>query len=150
MLWLMAVGTVVMLPGRLDPERSQWIAALRGAGAEVLDLDLPMADPAPISARACVAIHEASPPGPLVIVAPPASAGIVAAVALAQRTAHRVIGGYVLIDPPEDPTGNDWPDAPVHVLAAQGSAAFARARLRGWTSGDPDPASLAAAVASLG
>ena len=144
MLWLMAVGTVVMLPGRLDPERSQWIAALRGAGAEVLDLDLAMADPAPISARACVAIHEARPAGTLIIVAPPSSAGIVTAVALAQRTAHRTIGGYVLIDPPEDPSGPDWPDAPVQVLGD--AQAAHRARLRGWGSTDAAPEHLVSAL----
>ena len=144
--------SVVVLPGLLAPERTAWVTALIRAGHHVLDLDLPIADPAPLSVRACAAVHAASPPGPLVVIAPPASTGILAAVALAQRRAHRGVLGYLLIDPAEDPTGPDWPDAPVIALdsGALGDLGH-RARLRGWGGGAlAGPDDLIAAIGDLG
>lgn len=135
MLSPMPGRTVIVLPGDIDPDRALWIDELRTAGEMVIDIDLPASDPAPISVRTCAAIHAAAPEPPLIVVVPPASVGIIQAVALAQRRAHRLIGGYVLIDPVDDPTGQDWPDAPVIALDPGHGVTENRARLRGWSSG---------------
>lgn len=125
--------SVIVLPGDLPPARAEWVRHLIRTGVHVVDVDLPIADPPPLSVRACAAIHAASPPSPIVVVAPPASSGILAAVGLAQRRAHRSVAGYVLIDPVDDPTGQDWPDAPVLALDSGDLADLAHhARLRGW------------------
>ena len=125
--------SVIVLPGDVPPERAQWVRHLIRTGLHVVDIDLSIADPAPLSARACAAIHAASPPGPVVVVAPPASSGILAAVGLAQRRAHRAVAAYLLIDPVEDPTGQDWPDAPVTALDSGALPDLAHhSRLRGW------------------
>lgn len=99
----------------------------------VVDVDLPSADPAPISVRACAAIHAADPPSPLVVVAPSASSGIVQSVALAQRRGGRLVIGYVLLDPREEPMSQEWPDAPVVVLDSGDGFAANQARLHGWS-----------------
>lgn len=125
--------SVVVLPGDLTPQRSHWTDRLIRAGFHVIDADLPLADPAPLSVRACAAVHAASPPGPIIVVAPPASSGILASVGLAQRRAHRGVAAYLLIDPVDDPTGQDWPDAPVVALDSGTVPDLAHhARLRGW------------------
>ena len=125
--------SVVLLPGDLEPQRAEWTSRLIRAGFHVIDVDLPLADAAPLSVRACAAVHAASPPGPLVIVAPPSSSGILASIGLAQRRAHRAVAGYLLIDPLDDPTGQDWPDAPVIALDSGSRADLEHhARLRGW------------------
>ena len=139
--------SVVVLPGELTPPRAMWTRHLIQAGFHVVDVDLPIADPAPLSVRACAAIHAASPPGPVVVVAPQASSGILAAVALAQRRAHRGVAAYLLIDPVEDPTGQDWPDAPVIALDSGDLPDLNRhARLRGWGLGPAGPEQLTAAI----
>lgn len=115
----------------------------------VIDIDLPIADPAPLSARVCAAIRDRDPLEPVLVIAPAASTAILPAVALAQRSAHRMVASYVLVDPDADPTGSDWPDAPVHILDTSGDAAD-RARLRGWGHRSVTSASeLAAALAEL-
>lgn len=138
----MSQCSVVVLPGDLPPLRADWTHLLIRSGFHVVDVDLPIADPAPLSVRACAAVHAASPPGPLIVVAPPASTGILPAVALAQRRAHRAVVTYLLIDPVDDPTGQDWPDAPVIALDSGAMPELAHhARLRGWeqaTVGTPD------------
>lgn len=130
----MSQCSVVVLPGDLPPQRIEWTSLLIRSGFHVIDVDLPLADPAPLSVRACAAVHAASPPGPLVIVAPPASSGILSSVGLAQRRAHRAVTAYLLIDPVDDPTGQDWPDAPVIALDSGALPDLAHhARLRGWS-----------------
>ena len=143
--------SVVVLPGELAPPRSQWTSELIRAGFHVIDVDLPLADPAPLSVRACAAVHAASPPGPIVVVAPPASSTILAAVGLAQRRAHRGVAAYLLIDPVDDPTGQDWPDAPVVALDSGTLPDLAHhARLRGWGwLPAQGPADLLAAIAEV-
>lgn len=125
-------ASVVVLPSGHWPERTVIVAALRASGAEVVDVDLPSAAAAPLSVRACAAILAARPAVPMLVVAHGDGAGLLPAVALAQRTAHRAIDGYVLIEPDADPSAQDWPDAPVLVIAGEGDPALHRARLRGW------------------
>jgi len=100
--------------------------------------------------RVCAAIREPGGSTPLVVLAPPASTAIVPAVALAQRTAHRRVLGYVLVNPADDPTGGDWPDAPVEVVDTGDGVAANRARLRGWGSRTgASPGALCSAVSDL-
>lgn len=149
MLCAMPIGSVVVLPGSLPGGRSSALAALRDHLPTVIDVDLPIADPAPLSARVCAAIREREPLDPVLVVAPTASNAILPAVALAQRSAHRMVASYVLVDPDADPTGSDWPDAPVHILDTSGDAAD-RARLRGWGHRSVTSASeLAAAITAF-
>ena len=130
----MSAGTIVLLPGATG--RAELIEDLASLDVPLLDIDLPMADPAPLSVRACAAIHgglgTADPDAPCIVIAPSESALIVPAVSLAQRRAGRAVGGYVLIEPGEDPTSGDWPDARVVVVAPDGHPSLRRAELRGW------------------
>lgn len=130
-----STATVVMLPSE-DTERTAVLEALRSQGATVIDVDVDLtsADPAPLSVRVCAAIISAQPEPPLLIVAFADAAHLMPAVALAQRTAHRAVAGYVLIDPETDPSAPEWPDAPVLVVATDAnSPGLNRARLRGWS-----------------
>lgn len=124
---------MVVLPSQRSSVRASVIAELRSLGATVLDVDLPSAAAAPLAVRTCAAIVTARPTSPLLVVALSDGAELVASVALSQRTAHRAVTGYVLIDPETDPSAPDWPDAPVLAIVteAEGDAAR-RARLRGW------------------
>ena len=55
------------------------------------------------------------------------------AVALSQRSAHRRVRDYVLIDPDLPPVSDGWPDAPVTVVTDDVEGLAARqGRLRGW------------------
>ena len=87
--------------------------------------------PSPLTVRICADIHRLDPPDPIVFVVRGALAEVLPSIAFAQRTAHRTVAGYVLIDPVFPNPAADWPDAPVMVL---GSTQFAErdARLRGW------------------
>jgi hypothetical protein len=86
-----------------------------------------------LSARMCAAINLLDPSPPLVIVAQGDHALLLPAIALSQRTAHRRVSGYVLIDPDLPPVGDTWPDAPVTVVTDDtDSQASLQGRLRGW------------------
>ena len=86
------------------------------------------------AARLCAAITVLDPPPPLVIVAAGPLARVLPAVALAQRSAHRRVAEYVLLDPELPPVTDGWPDAPVTVVVDDESAdASVQGRLRGWT-----------------
>jgi hypothetical protein len=153
-------GSVVLLPqpgpadqGPADQDladrdaRADLLSALRDRGVSVIDIDLPSADAAPLSVRACAAILQAGPVSPMLVVAVGSGASLLPAVALAQRTAHRAVAGYVLIEPDSDPSAQDWPDAPVLVVGVEGGAALHRARLRGWdTAVAAEPSAIAEAI----
>lgn len=85
-----------------------------------------------MSVLICAQLHEHDPLGPLVVLAPASSVDFLPAVALAQRTAHRRVAAYYLIDPLTDPTGPEWPDAPVYVTQQNSEAASKLPELRGW------------------
>lgn len=87
--------------------------------------------PAPLAVRICADIHRIDPPDPIVFVTRGPFAEVLPSIAFAQRTAHRTVAGYVLIDPVFPSPSADWPDAPILVL---GSTPLAErdARLRGW------------------
>jgi hypothetical protein len=86
-----------------------------------------------LSARMCAAINLLEPSPPLVIVARGSHALLLPAIALSQRTAHRRVSEYVLIDPELPTVSDSWPDAPVTVVTddTDGQASL-QGRLRGW------------------
>lgn len=116
------------------------LGSMREARLRICDINLPLVHPAPFATRVCAAIQHARPAAPLVIVAPPASAMHLPAIALAQRTARRRVSAYVLLEPgllesKGSPTGADWPDAPVTCISLR-SAMPEWVRLRAWQHGE--------------
>lgn len=80
---------------------------------------------------------------PAVLIADGENCDLLPSVGWARRSAHKPVGGYVLMNPTTTPQhrglgDGDWPDAPVIVMTdnagtdAQKSAVM-QARLRGWT-----------------
>ena len=128
----MTTGTVLVLP---DFENRH--PALRGALVNADDHAISIT-PAPgpaaaLSARVCAAITAAAPPAPLTILAFGSSALLLPAIALAQRSAHRRVAEYLLVDPEVPPVTDGWPDAPVTAfLSADQDETGGRARLHGW------------------
>lgn len=98
--------------------------------ADVVPTDGPYAS---LGARLCAAISRLDPPPPLVVVAHGSLAALLPSVALAQRSAHRRVAGYVLVDPVLPVVSDGWPDAPVTVVTDDDtSPASMQGRLRGW------------------
>ena len=129
-------ATVILLPSVHEFDRPELIGALGRRGIRLIDLDLPVADAAPFATRVCGAIAAARPASPVLIVAPPTSAAHLPAIGLGQRSAHRRVTAYVVLEPglipaPSVPTGGDWPDAPVTCISLQ-SPEPAWVSLRGW------------------
>jgi len=99
--------------------------------ADVLPVDGPESA---LPARICAAINLQDPEPPLSIVAEGEEALLLPAIALSQRSAHRRVAGYLLIDPVLPPVTDSWPDAPVTVASDDPSCdASMQGRLRGWT-----------------
>lgn len=140
----MSDANVVILPFRCpDPTALQ---------AEVVGLDkscfLPEVAPIPTHLPETIAdarrvaltamwLNAANVAEPIVVVAFGADARLLPAMALAQRSAHRRVTGYVIIDGVAPAPTNDWPDAPVWwVLTPHGPTELAEkaltARLRGF------------------
>jgi hypothetical protein len=84
------------------------------------------------AARTCAAISALDPAPPLVIAAAGRAALQLPAVALAQRSAHRRVLEYVLLDPVIPTVSDAWPDARVTVVCDVDSEASLQSRLRGW------------------
>jgi hypothetical protein len=95
-------------------------------------------DPAPgpddaLPTRMCAAINVLAPHPPLLVVAHGDLALLLPAVALAQRSAHRRVRGYLLVEPELPPVTDGWPDAPVTIAASDAEGWLGvQARLRGW------------------
>lgn len=126
------MSTVLVLPST-DPVVNDGLGALVDALDDVQVVD---AEPGPGSAtaRTCSAINALAPRGPLVIVAFGESALHLPSVALSQRTAHRRVTEYLLVDPVLPPVTESWPDARVTVVTDDAeSPASLQGRLRGWT-----------------
>jgi hypothetical protein len=58
-------------------------------------------------------LNQRSVPPPTVVVAHGSAARLLPAMALAQRSAARLITGYVIVDAPAPSPAMEWPDAPV-------------------------------------
>ncbi|MSO27075.1 MAG: hypothetical protein EXQ60_03305 [Candidatus Nanopelagicales bacterium] len=128
----MSAGTIIILPGGAAEFRSTLMRAIANLGGFAFSIDIPPVSAAPMSVLICAQLHEHDPLGPLVVLAPASSVDFLPAVALAQRTAHRRVAAYYLIDPLTDPTGPEWPDAPVYVTQQNSEAASKLPELRGW------------------
>jgi len=95
------------------------------------DID-PVPGPADaLAARLCAAINAGQPQAPLTIVAHGALAALLPSIALSQRSSHRTVEAYVLVDPELPPVTDSWPDAPV-VFVSDDDWLVTQARLRGW------------------
>lgn len=128
----MSTGSIIALPGGDFEFHLALGTAVKGLGGKIFAIDLPPVSVAPMSVLLCAHLHELDPPGPMVILAPASSIDYLPALALAQRTAHRRVAAYYLIDPQTDPTGPTWPDAPVYVAQQNSAATSKLPALRGW------------------
>ena len=129
---LVSAGTIIILPGGAEEFRSNLMSEIFDLGGLAVLIDIPPVSIAPMSVLICAQLHELDPLGPLVLVAPASSVDFLPAVALAQRTAHRRVAAYYLIDPLTDPTGPEWPDAPVYLIQLTGTTISRLPELRGW------------------
>ena len=125
-------GTIIILPGGAAEFRATLLREITDLGGFAFSIDIPPVSVAPMSVLICAQLHEHHPLGPLVVVAPASSVDFLPAVALAQRTAHRRVAAYYLIDPLNDPTGPEWPDAPVHLIQLTSTTTSRLPELRGW------------------
>lgn len=128
----MSSGTIIILPGGAAEFRATLLREITNLGGFAFSIDIPAVSVAPMSVLICAQLHEHDPLGPLVVVAPASSVDFLPAVALAQRTAHRRVAAYYLIDPLNDPTGPEWPDAPVHLIQLTSTTTSRLPELRGW------------------
>jgi hypothetical protein len=117
-------------------------AAYRGrvtTGTVIVLADVvPVPGPAAaLAARMCAAISALQPTPPLRIVANGELALLLPAIALSQRSLHRGVTEYVLIDPVLPTVTDAWPDAPVTIVTDDEWVAT-QARLRGWDLVDRD------------
>ncbi|MFB4302059.1 hypothetical protein [Actinomadura sp. NTSP31] len=165
----MTPGTVVLLhaPGAAAASWGDMPEMLRSYGMDVIAPDVADGAGARYVARVSLIISAAGPSVPLVLAAHGAAGPLVPAIALAQRAAHRPVGGYVFVDadlprPPgphdhDMPAGPpDWPEAPCGYLRTHADqAAFPgrdetvrAARLRGWTVIEHEPPAAAAQALS--
>jgi hypothetical protein len=129
---LVSAGTIIILPGGAAEFSATLLREITDIGGFAFSIDIPPVSIAPMSVLICAQIHELDPLGPLVVVAPASSVDFLPAVALAQRTAHRRVAAYYLIDPLTDPTGPEWPDAPVYLTQLTVTTASRLPELRGW------------------
>jgi hypothetical protein len=100
-----------------------------------VDIVLPHISTTPRSVLVCARIHESAPEAPIVFVVSGNAVELLPNIALAQRTAHRAVAGYVLIDPAIGKPMQDWPDAPVLVITAD-ERVQREASLRNWRVSD--------------
>ncbi|MCX6423645.1 MAG: hypothetical protein NTV96_03540 [Actinobacteria bacterium] len=128
----MSAGTIIILPGGAEEFRSNLMSEIFDLGGLAVLIDIPPVSAAPMSVLICAQLHELDPLGPLVVLAPASSVDFLPAVALAQRTAHRRVAAYYSIGPLNDPTGPEWPDAPVFFTQLTGTTTSRLPELRGW------------------
>ena len=153
----MTPGTIILLHSPLATTQT-WgslPAALRSAGCSVI---APQIDGDPgirYVGEAALAITAAGVEPPLVLVALGAAGPLLPLIGGAQRAAHRLVGGYALVDADLPPARNDgsvfydsdsstrlpnppdWPDAPCGYLATtdEHREQSRQAEMRGWTVG---------------
>ncbi|GAA3930310.1 hypothetical protein GCM10023085_09600 [Actinomadura viridis] len=171
----MTPGTLVLLhpPYACSGAWGDVPEALRADGLDVVAPDVPDSSGPRYVARASLVISATAATAPLVLVARGGAGPLLPAVALAQRAAHRAVGGYVFVDAelprPQHaqrhdhggqpiPVPPDWPEAPCGYLRTldAGDAgddtgqAVREARLRGWPTAERVPApDLARSLADL-
>lgn len=137
-------STVVILP--VDyPDAAALQAELVGCGVSAylpeiprIGADVPerLADAKRVAYTA-IWLNEAGVSGPIVCVARGEAARLLPGLGFAQRSAHRLVSGYVILDGPTPAPAQEWPDAPVWwALTDEASAELAEkaltAKLRGF------------------
>jgi hypothetical protein len=162
-------GTLVLLhaPHSRAESWGDLPETLRRQGLDVIAPDVPDGTGPRYVARASLIIAAERPAAPLVLVAAGGAGPLVPAVALAQRAAHRQVGGYVFVDAdlprPQHQQHDhgeaavaippDWPEAPcAYLRRAQptelaeptGASPEREARLRGWAVAEQRPGTSAA------
>ncbi|MFC5747351.1 hypothetical protein [Actinomadura rugatobispora] len=165
----MTPGTLVLLhsPYARSAAWGDLPEMLRLHGLDVVTPDVPDSSGPRYVARASLVISATAPTAPLVLVARGGAGPLLPGIALAQRAAHRKVGGYVFLDAelprlghghahdhdePSVPVPPDWPEAPCGYLrtttrGAQGTGgdagtadpALREARLRGWSVVEQPP-----------
>ena len=175
----MTPGSLVLLhaPNATSVSWGDLPEMLRSYGLDVITPDVPAGTGARYVARASLIISATNPVVPLVLIAHGAAGPLLPAIALAQRAAHRPVGGYVFVDadlprplrahdhdhdalPDESrvPIPPDWPEAPcgylrTHADRTESSGrdqAVREARLRGWPVIEHEPpAAVAQALSEL-
>lgn len=122
----MSTGTLVLLAGSRMRE-------LDLLGLPTVVVEAADGPDATLAARTCAAINVIDPPAPLVIASVGERALLLPAVALSQRSNHRSVSQYLLIEPELPPVTDGWPDAPVTIVTDDADSEAARqGRLRGW------------------
>lgn len=122
-------ATIVVLP---SPPGDRTRAAFLRSHPDAVDIGSVLGDSAPdtlTAARVCADIVAAAPRSPVALVAIGAISARLPDIARAQRAAHRLVVGYLIVDGPAPATSDAWPDAPVWIVGADDHA-----RLRGWTA----------------
>ena len=96
----MTPGTLVLLhaPNATAAAWDDLPATLRSSGLDVLAPDVPDETGPRYIARASLTINASAPEPPLILVAHGTAGPLLPGIALAQRAAHRPIGGYVFVD----------------------------------------------------
>ncbi len=169
----MTVGTVVLLPPAELPDhpddtwprRLELAAQLMAYGVPVLVLPMTDSEPgldlrtatAHWIAHNAIAMTDAQPEKPLLLVASGSAGTLLPALGFSQKASRRPVAGYVVVDGVLPKAGAaDWPDAPVTYIATTGiaddsdAASIVRqAQLRGWSvATDADPAQVIRGIAS--
>ncbi|GAA2429130.1 hypothetical protein GCM10010191_48020 [Actinomadura vinacea] len=173
----MTPGTLVLLhaPYARPSAWGDLPEMLRLHGLDVITPDVPDSSGPRYVARASLVISATAPTAPLVLVAHGGAGPLLPGIALAQRAAHRKIGGFVFLDAELPRTARhrhdhdeaavpvppDWPEAPCGYLRGLKDGGDARggesddqavreARLRGWPVAEPSRGiSLARALKDL-
>ena len=117
--------SVLVLPDESWTDRDAVLAGITGA----LDVR------GGFATEICADVLRLSPAPPVIVVAHGTGCAALPALALAQRTAHRRVGAYVLVEPDAPASSDTWPDAPVFVVTDDEHRARLCA-LRGWTVSD--------------
>ncbi|MBT2206729.1 hypothetical protein [Actinomadura sp. NEAU-AAG7] len=166
----MTPGSLVLLhaPGASAASWGDLPEMLRSYGLDVIAPDVAETGSRYV-ARVSLIITASGPEVPLVLVAHGDAGPLLPAVALAQRAAHRMVGGYVFVDAAlprpqgahdheQVPIPPDWPEAPCGYLrthadrsASSGhDQAVRQAGLRGWTVVEHEPpAAVAQSLSEL-
>jgi hypothetical protein len=158
----MTPGSLVLLGFPPSGPHDALYDALRKAGHHLV---VPGAAPEPMPepggtpaaalryvAGAALEIGGSAPRPPLVLVAYGMAGPLLPPLGAAQRAAHRMVGGGVLVDADLPTPAGDWPDAPCGYLATRpDDPRLDAARLRAWRTArtDSEPAALAAALLEL-
>lgn len=145
----MSAGSLILVLPEDDQRWRRLIEALLGANecAVLLTTDSALATNA--------VLHRLQSPPPLVPILLGSAVHQAPAIAVGQRAAHRLIVGYVLVEPssqPQNQATSEWPDARVLLatLEEPGRESVAdMARLRNWDQASaPDLEELAGLITS--